>query len=98
MEIIHLYSYTEIEKFYIAKEHLIPKNLEKFNLTSQEIEFRDDAVRDIIKHYTRETGVRELNRKIQTVIRKFILQLAEKKKENMIVTRENLPDYLKKKD
>jgi ATP-dependent Lon protease len=68
MEIIQLYSYTEIEKFHIAKEHLIPENLTTYKLSPSEIEFQDQAIIDLIKYYTRETGVRELNRKIESII------------------------------
>ncbi|CAG8665335.1 611_t:CDS:2, partial [Ambispora gerdemannii] len=97
MEVIFLHSYTEIEKFHIATEHLIPENLENYNLPAAPV-FQDQAVRDIIKYYTREAGVRELNRKIQTIIQKFIVQLMEKKKEKLIITPHNLIDYLKKKN
>ncbi|CAG8472846.1 20127_t:CDS:2 [Cetraspora pellucida] len=86
-----------MEKFHIAKEHLIPENLEKYDLVSSEIKFQDEAIEEIIKSYVREAGVRELNRKIQTIIRKFILQMIEKKVKNLVVTPEKLPSYLKKK-
>lgn len=98
MEIIFLSSYTEIEKFQIAKEYLIPENLKKYNLTEAEINFEDGTIKEIIKHYTREAGVRELNRKIQTIIRKFIVQLIQKEKEKLVITIDNLKDYLKKKN
>ena len=99
LEIIRLYSYTEIEKFHIAKEHLIPENLEKYKLTPNEIEFQDETIKDIIKDYTRETGVRELNRKIQTIIRQSILLISEKEIEKVVVTPQSLSTlYFKKKD
>lgn len=97
MEIIQLCSYTENEKFHIAKEHLIPENLAKHNLTSSEMEFQDEAIKDIIKYYTHETGVRELNRKIQTIVRKFVLQMAEEKLAKVVITSLNLVKYLKKR-
>ncbi|CAG8752706.1 18360_t:CDS:2, partial [Gigaspora margarita] len=90
--------YLGNDKFHIAKEYLIPENLEKYDLTSSEIEFRDEAIKEIIKNYVQETGVRELNRKIQTIIRKFILQIVEKKVKRVIITSENLSSYLKKKN
>ena len=98
LEIIRLYSYTELEKIHIAKNHLIPENLEKYNLNPQIITFSDTAISDIIKYYTRESGVRELNRKIQIIIRKFILEMVEKEKKNLTITPKNLTAYLKKRD
>lgn len=98
MEIIHLSSYTEMEKFRIAKDYLIPENLKKYNLTSEEINFEESAIKDIIKHYTRESGVRELNRKIQLIVRKFIVQSIQKPGVKLLVTSDNLPEYLKKKN
>src|SRR4051812_36953791 len=58
MEIIYLSSYTEIEKFHIAKEYLVPENLKKHNLNLEEISFEDQAIKEMIKYYTREAGVR----------------------------------------
>ncbi|CAG8535088.1 1741_t:CDS:2, partial [Paraglomus occultum] len=99
MEVIRLSSYTEIEKFHIVKEYIIPESLKKHNLNAGEIVFEDQAIRDIIKHYTREAGVRELNRKIQTIVRKFIVQLLQNRVDKAVITPDNLmKDYLKKKD
>ena len=97
MEIIRLSSYTEMEKFRIAKEHLLPENLKKYNLNSGEIVFEDQAIRDIIKYYTREAGVRELNRKIQVIVRKFIVRLLQNLENKTVVTPDNLKGYLKKR-
>ena len=97
MEIIRLSSYTEMEKFRIAKEYLLPENLKKYNLNSGEIVFEDQAIRDIIKYYTREAGVRELNRKIQIIVRKFIVRLLQNLENKTVVTPDNLKDYLKKR-
>lgn len=97
MEIIRLSSYTEVEKLHIAKEHLIPENLKKYNLNSGEIVFEDQAIRDIIKYYTREAGVRELNRKIQVIVRKFIVKLLQNLEKKTVITPDNLKDYLKKR-
>jgi len=99
MEIIQLYSYTEIEKFQIAKEYLIPENLKKYNLNlnKEEVVFEDQAIKDIIKYYTREAGVRELSRMIQLIIRKFIVQLIQEEVKKMVITSDNLKDYLKKR-
>ncbi|WNE41183.1 MAG: Lon protease 1 [Mycoplasmataceae bacterium] len=98
MEIIRLSSYTESEKFHIAKNYLIPESLKKYNLNSKEISFEDEAINEIIKHYTREAGVRELNRKIQKIVHKFIVQLLQNKKKKISITPKSLIDYLKKKD
>ncbi|CAJ0845049.1 7991_t:CDS:10 [Entrophospora sp. SA101] len=98
METISISSYTEIEKFHIAKEYLIPENLKKHNLSVEEINFEDQAVRNLIKYYTREAGVRELNRKIQLIIRKFIVELRQNQKEKVVITPDNLQEYLGKKD
>ena len=97
MEIIHLSSYTEIEKFQIAKKYLIPESLKRYNLNDKEIIFEDQTITDIIKYYTREAGVRELNRIIQLIIRKFIVQLIKQEKKQLLVTPEELKNYLKKK-
>lgn len=99
MEVIRLSSYTEIEKFHIVKEYIIPESLKKHNLNAGEIVFEDQTIRDIIKHYTREAGVRELNRRIQAIVRKFIVQLLQNRVNKAVITPENLTkDYLKKKD
>ncbi|WNE40266.1 MAG: Lon protease 1 [Mycoplasmataceae bacterium] len=98
MEIIHLSSYTEKEKFHIAKDYLIPENLKKHNLSSKEIKFEDQAIDEIIRYYTREAGVRELDRKIQKIVHKFIVQLLQNKKKKLLISQKNLVDYLKKKD
>ncbi|CAG8851924.1 19932_t:CDS:1, partial [Racocetra persica] len=103
MEMIHLSSYTEVEKFHIAKDYSIPAILEKYrSITKREggerIKFTDEAIKYLIRSYTRESGVRELKRKIETVVQKFIVQFIQGEKEELIVTPENLLDYLKKPD
>jgi ATP-dependent Lon protease len=98
MEIIRLSSYTENEKLHIAKDYLIPESLKKHNLSSKEIKFEDQAINDIIKYYTREAGVRELNRKIQKIVQKFIVQLLQNKKKKLLINSKVLVNYLKKKD
>lgn len=94
MEIIELSSYTEYEKVGIAKEHLIPKQREAHGLTAQEAGIRDAALTDIIRSYTREAGVRELERKIATVFRKCVVELTETKKASISVTKNTLVKYL----
>ena len=97
MEIIELHSYIEKEKLEIAKNYLIPESLKKYNVSEKEIKFDDQAIKEIIKHYTREAGVRELSRKIQLIVRKFIVQLIQKEVKKIVVTSDNLKDYLKKR-
>ncbi len=75
LEIIHISSYTEYEKMDIAKNHLIPKELEEHGLTSLQVEFEDEAILTLIRNYTKEAGVRELDREIATVFRKIVKKL-----------------------
>ena len=75
LEIINISSYTEYEKLDIAKNHLIPKELEEHGLTSLQVQFDDDAIMMMIRNYTKEAGVRELERLIATVLRKIVKKL-----------------------
>ncbi len=75
LEIIHLDSYTEYEKLEIAKNYLIPKLLEEHGLTSLQVEFEDQAILDIINYYTKEAGVRSLERLISKILRKIVRKL-----------------------
>jgi ATP-dependent Lon protease len=87
MEVIELGGYTEEEKVEIAKRHLIPKQIEEHGLRRTNIEFNDDAVRLLIRSYTREAGVRNLEREIASVVRKATRQFAEGRKAKLAVTR-----------
>lgn len=78
MEIIEVNSYTQTEKFHIAKEHLIPKQIEKNGLAAGQVKFSDNAIRKIIDTYTREAGVRSLERQIACVLRKIVKDLYDK--------------------
>ena len=97
LEVIQLYSYTELEKFRIAKKYLLPRNLSKYKVSQKEVKISDNAQKSIIKYYTRETGVRELNRKISSIIRKYILWNVEKKIKKIIVSTRNLSKFFKKR-
>ncbi|ATZ18796.1 class III heat-shock ATP-dependent LonA protease [Williamsoniiplasma somnilux] len=97
MEIINLSSYTEIEKMKIAKDYLVPKVLKEHSLTNEEIEFKDEALDELIKYYTREAGVRSLERWISSVARKFIVKLLNKEVTNVVVDRKVINDYLGKR-
>jgi ATP-dependent Lon protease len=94
MEIIRLEGYTEDEKVEIAKRHLIPKQMEAHGLKDSELEFSDDALRGILRFYTREAGVRTLERELAKVARKALRQILEGKYENIVVTQENLNSFL----
>jgi ATP-dependent Lon protease len=96
MEIIEVNSYTANEKFHIAKEHLLRKQLEKNGLGSDILQITDGALQDIIASYTREAGVRGLERKIGEVCRKSAREILQKKKRRIKVTSGNLPHYLGK--
>ncbi|MEJ2081774.1 MAG: magnesium chelatase domain-containing protein, partial [Acidobacteriota bacterium] len=71
MEIIEISGYTEIEKLHIAKQFLVPKQLEQKGLTAEQLKFDDEAILELIRHYTRESGVRNLEREIGNVMRKI---------------------------
>lgn len=75
LEIINISSYTEYEKLDIAKNHLIPKQLEEHGLTSLQVQFDDDAILTLIRNYTKEAGVRELERIIATLFRKIVKRI-----------------------
>ncbi|MDI9639940.1 endopeptidase La [Kamptonema cortianum] len=87
MEIIELGGYTEEEKLEIAKRHLVPRQIEEHGLKPTKIQFDDRSLRSLISHYTREAGVRNLEREIGSVIRKATLQFAEGRRRKLSVTR-----------
>jgi ATP-dependent Lon protease len=89
MEIIELAGYTEVEKLHIARKYLIPKQAGEHGLkVGEQLEFTDDGVREIIHSYTREAGVRGLEREIATLSRKQARRLAEGKTDKLVVTKE----------
>jgi len=96
MEIIHLSGYTEDEKVEIAKRHLIPKIFGENAVKCSELTISDDAVRDIIRYYTREAGVRNLERSLSTIARKSVKEILLSKEQclKIDVTAENLEKYL----
>jgi ATP-dependent Lon protease len=93
MEVIRIPGYTEDEKVEIARRHLIPKQMAAHGLKKNEWSISDDAVRDIIRYYTREAGVRNLEREIANLTRKAIKDILMKKGERVAVTRRNLEKY-----
>jgi ATP-dependent Lon protease len=94
MEIIRLEGYTEDEKVEIAKRHLIPKQMEAHGLKPEELTYGDDALRAMIRHYTREAGVRTLERELAKIARKSLRQILENKAEKVELTSENLGEFL----
>jgi len=94
MEIIRLEGYTEDEKVEIAKRHLIPKQIEAHGLKEGELIYSDEGLRAIIRHYTREAGVRTLERELAKIARKSLRQILEKKTETVTLTAENVGEYL----
>lgn len=96
MEVIELNSYTALEKFYIAKKHLVKKEMIKHSLTSKEFKISDDAINILIENYTREAGVRTLEKQIATLCRKATVSL-ESGAKSFKVTDKNIEKYLGKK-
>jgi len=109
MEVIELNSYTDEEKLMIAKNHLIPKQVSKHGLKKSQLRITDDGIREIIQCYTRESGVRNLERSVAEICRKTAMQLladetckrvqiSEKNMENFLGVRKFLPDRMASKD
>lgn len=96
MEIIEITSYTENEKLHIAIEHLIPKQLEKHGITNEQLSFSKKAIWKIAHNYTKEAGVRQLEREIGNICRKAAKELLTTEKEKIIVTDRNLHKFLGK--
>ncbi|MGB5078799.1 MAG: endopeptidase La [Sphingorhabdus sp.] len=93
MEIIRLEGYTEDEKLEIAKRHLLEKQIEAHGLKPEEFSLSDDGLRDLIRYYTREAGVRTLEREIAKLARKALRQILEGKVTGVAVTPENLAEF-----
>ena len=94
MEVIRLSSYTEEEKLSIAKHHLVPRQLKEHGLTKAQVRVNDKALRAVIDGYTREAGVRQLEREIAALMRKAAMKLLDEEKERLSVTPDNLRDFL----
>lgn len=94
MEIIELPSYTDEEKVVIAKDHLIPKQLKRHGLTRRSVRITDEAIREIIEGYTREAGVRTLERTIASCLRKAAKEIAEGEEKLVVVDPEKVAKYL----
>ncbi|HEY6488501.1 MAG: endopeptidase La [Terracidiphilus sp.] len=94
MEIIPLQGYSEEEKVHIANRYLVPRQVKANGITGEQIEFPEEAIRHLVRHYTREAGVRKLEQVIGTVCRKQARRVVEGKTEKLVVTREVLKDFL----
>lgn len=94
MEVIEVSGYTSEEKLHIAKDHLIPKKLKEHNIDEEKIQISDSAIEFTIDGYTRESGVRSLDRKIASVIRKAIAEMVERNKESININTNNVKKYL----
>ena len=94
MEVIELPGYTEEEKLQIARQYLVPRGRDNNGLTPEQIEFEDDALMMVTRHYTRETGVRNLEREISGICRKQARRMLEGKGDRLTVTREVVEEFL----
>jgi ATP-dependent Lon protease len=94
MELIFLQGYSEEEKLHIANRYLIPRQIKENGITTEQIEFPDSAVRYVVRHYTREAGVRKLEQVLGTVCRKQARRVVEGKTEKLVITKEVLKEFL----
>jgi len=94
MEIIELQGYTEEEKVHISYKYLIPRQIEENGITTEQIEFPEESVRHVIRHYTREAGVRNLERTLGTICRKQARRIAEGKTDKLTVSKEVIQEFL----
>ncbi len=94
MEIIDLYSYSNEEKFQIAKKYLIPKQMKRHGLTARKFKIDDKSINDLISGYTKEAGVRELERKISALMRKVAKKIVEKSEKSCTITTEKIKEML----
>ncbi len=94
MEIIELQGYSEEEKLHIARRYLVPRQIEENGITAEQIEFPDSAISYLIRHYTREAGVRNLERTIGTVCRKQARRIAEGKTDKLVVNNDVIHEFM----
>src|SRR5690606_12846723 len=93
MEIIHLSGYTEDEKVEIVKRHLVAKQMKAHGLRKNEWSITDEAIRDLVRYYTREAGVRSLEREIAKLCRKSVKEILTSDTKSVAITSDNLADY-----
>ncbi|NRD76031.1 endopeptidase La [Bacillus sp. BRMEA1] len=96
MEVITIAGYTELEKVHISRDHLLPKQIKENGLTKSTLQVRDDAILKIVRYYTREAGVRNLERQMATICRKTAKIVVSGEKKRVVVTEKNVEDFLGK--
>ncbi|QED48821.1 endopeptidase La [Cytobacillus dafuensis] len=96
MEIITIAGYTELEKVHIAKDHLLPKQIKEHGLTKSQLQIRDEAFQKVVRFYTREAGVRGLERQLATICRKTAKIIVAGDKKKVIISEKNIEDFLGK--
>ena len=94
LEIIQLSSYTDVEKTHIAREHLLPKQLEENGLKPSQLKISDEMILYLIRYYTREAGVRQLERTLGTICRKTVLAILKDHKKSITLTKKRIKDWL----
>ncbi|WP_053364258.1 endopeptidase La [Bacillus sp. FJAT-27251] len=96
MEIITIAGYTELEKLHIAKDHLLPRQVRDHGLSKSQLQIRDEAFLQIIRHYTREAGVRSLERQLASICRKTARIIVSEEKKRVVINDKNVVDFLGK--
>jgi ATP-dependent Lon protease len=96
MEIITISGYTELEKIHIAKDHLLPKQIKEHGLTGSHLQIREDGLQKIVRYYTREAGVRSLERQLAAICRKTAKIIVSHERKKVIVTDKNVEEFLGK--
>lgn len=94
LEIIQLSSYTDVEKTHIAREHLLPKQLEENGLKPSQLKISDEMILYLIRYYTREAGVRQLERTLGTICRKTVLAILKDRKKSITLTKKRIKEWL----
>lgn len=96
MEIITISGYTELEKINIARNHLLPKQIKEHGMSKSQLQVRDDALEKVVRYYTREAGVRSLERQLATICRKTVRLIVSNEKKRVVVTEKNVEEFLGK--
>jgi ATP-dependent Lon protease len=96
MEIISIAGYTELEKIHIAKDHLLPKQIKEHGMTKSQLQIREDGIQKIVRYYTREAGVRSLERQLAAICRKTARIIVSNEKKRVVVTEKNVEEFLGK--
>ncbi|WP_019154720.1 endopeptidase La [Robertmurraya massiliosenegalensis] len=96
MEIISIAGYTELEKINIAKDHLLPKQIKEHGMTKSQLQIREDGIQKIVRYYTREAGVRSLERQLAAICRKTARIIVSNEKKRVVITEKNVEEFLGK--